>query len=150
MNLEIHFRKFENIAGKVQHEKWNMKKWKNVTWKSGNMKKYSLKRPKDRNMIWVQYWRLPLKSVLWKECNMRKVLQGKGATWNGCDMVQCEKSAMWIVRSVRKSSSKNGYHGKHNKGPNWKSATWKNCNMKRVLQENIYKRKKVQHEKSPT
>ena len=33
-------------------------------------------------------------SVLWKECSMRNVLQGKSVTWNECDIKECtEKNA---------------------------------------------------------
>ena len=69
---------------KTKSATWYSTTWKKcVNMKVCNMKKlhYGKMQPwKDRSIIWVQHERLSWENVLWKEYNMRKVVQGKGAT----------------------------------------------------------------------
>ena len=100
------FRKYSKKIvgpGEVQHAK-NAWKWKCATWnrKSLNCKMKS-EALKDRNMMWVQREKSPRESAFWKEYNKRKVLGRKDATWNECDMEECNvKSSQWEKKQQRK------------------------------------------------
>ena len=114
------FRKYDKEIvqpGKVQHKKITI-------WKSAASK--------DPNMIYMKHRRLPWERASRKEYNSRKLLGRQDATWNKCDMEECNiKSAQREEKQQQKKGTMKGV--KQKTGQKWRS-----------------KPKRVQHEKSAT